>query len=181
MPKILKVSLSDQQRAELRRWLTRRDLPRFERLRLDAVRLLDRGMTASEAAGLLECDVTTVRGAVHRFESGGLAALAEAPRAGRHPRITAADRQAVAALLDAAADEGRTWTASAVAQWLLAERGVEVSAAWLTELLRRDGFRWKRTRDSLRHKADPALQQAARAQLEGARLHGWRPTRARGT
>ncbi|KAB1139052.1 helix-turn-helix domain-containing protein [Streptomyces luteolifulvus] len=181
MPKILKVSLSEQQRAELRRWLTRRDLPRFERLRLDAVRLLDRGMSAPEAASLLECDVTTVRGAVHRFEAGGLAAPAEAPRAGRQPRITAADRRAVAALLDAAADEGRTWIASGLAEWLLAERGVEVSAAWLTELLRRDGFRWKRTRDSLRPKADPALQQAARTRLEGTRLHGWRPSQARGT
>ncbi|MFI0975829.1 hypothetical protein ACH4SP_02235 [Streptomyces sp. NPDC021093] len=33
------------------------------------------------------------------------------------------------------------------------------------ELLRREGFRWKRTRDSVRHKPDPALQQAARTQL----------------
>ncbi|WP_420713053.1 winged helix-turn-helix domain-containing protein [Streptomyces sp. MMG1121] len=54
-----------------------------------------------------------------------------------------------------------------------------MSAAWLTELLRREGFRWKRTRDSLRHKADPVLQQAARAQLEDLRMYGWRPTRAR--
>lgn len=45
-----------------------------------------------------------------------------------------------------------------------------VSAAWLTELLHRDGFRWKRTRDTLRHKADPVLQQAARARLEDLRL-----------
>ncbi|WP_079663882.1 helix-turn-helix domain-containing protein [Streptomyces sp. 3214.6] len=122
MPKILKVVLSSQERAELRIWLQRRDLPRFERLRLDAVRLLNRGMTAPQAAEVLECDVTTVRRVVHRLEEGGLAALAE--------------------------------------------------------LLHREGFRWKRTRDSLRHKADPALQQAARAQLEGARLHGWRPPRA---
>ncbi|WP_432034081.1 winged helix-turn-helix domain-containing protein [Streptomyces antibioticus] len=40
---------------------------------------------------------------------------------------------------------------------------MEISADWLWELLRRDGFRWKRTRDSLRHKADPVLQQAAKA------------------
>ncbi|MFF3247758.1 winged helix-turn-helix domain-containing protein [Streptomyces sp. NPDC002870] len=59
------------------------------------------------------------------------------------------------------------------------ERDVRVSAAWLTELLHREGFRWKRTRDSLRHKADPVLQQAARDQLEDLRIYGWRPTRAR--
>ncbi|MEU9155335.1 winged helix-turn-helix domain-containing protein [Streptomyces sp. NPDC048417] len=141
--------------------MTRRGLPRFERLRPDVIRLPDRGMSASEAAGLLECDVTTVRGAVHRFESGGVAAPAEAPRAGRQPRITALDRQVVTGLLDAAAEEGCTWTATAMAEWLSAEQDVEVSAAWLTELLRRDGFRWKRTRDSPRQQADPGLQQEA--------------------
>ncbi|WP_158714853.1 winged helix-turn-helix domain-containing protein [Streptomyces erythrochromogenes] len=55
---------------------------------------------------------------------------------------------------------------------------MRVSAAWLTELLHRDGFRWKRTRDTLRHKVDPVLQQAARAQLEDLRLYGWARVRA---
>lgn len=45
------------------------------------------------------------------------------------------------------------------------------------ELLRREGFRWKRTRDSVRHKADPILQQAARAQLEDLRTCGRPRTR----
>jgi hypothetical protein len=53
---------------------------------------------------------------------------------------------------------------------------VEISPAWLTELLHREGFRWKRTRDTLRHKADPVLQQAARAKLEDLRPCGWRRT-----
>ncbi|WP_422397484.1 winged helix-turn-helix domain-containing protein [Streptomyces acidiscabies] len=65
--------------------------------------------------------------------------------------------------------------------WLRAERGVEISADWLSELLRREGFRWKRTRDSVRHKADPVFQQAAGAQLEDLRTYGWRRTRARAT
>ncbi|MER6354679.1 hypothetical protein ABT186_23385 [Streptomyces sp. NPDC001634] len=43
---------------------------------------------------------------------------------------------------------------------------------WLSELLHREGFRWKRTRDSVRHKAAPVLQQAARAQLEHLRPCG---------
>ncbi|WP_374202124.1 hypothetical protein [Streptomyces sp. AC550_RSS872] len=58
---------------------------------------------------------------------------------------------------------------------------MRVSAAWLTELLHREEFRWKRTRDSLRHRADPVLQQAARAWLEDLRTYGWRPTRERTT
>lgn len=56
--------------------------------------------------------------------------------------------------------------------WLRDERGAEISAAWLWELLRREGFRWKRTRDSVRHKVGSVLQQAARAQLEDLRPCG---------
>ncbi|MFF4446074.1 winged helix-turn-helix domain-containing protein [Streptomyces sp. NPDC001502] len=76
------------------------------------------------------------------------------------------------------ARQGRRCTAAALCEWLAAERGVRVSAAWLTESLHRDGFRWKRTRDTLRHKADPVLQQAACAELEALRLYGWARMRA---
>ncbi|MFG2368161.1 winged helix-turn-helix domain-containing protein [Streptomyces mirabilis] len=100
------------------------------------------------------------------------------PRARACPAsVTCEDREALAALLDESARQGRTWTAAALCDWLAEERDVRVSAAWLTELLHRDGFRWKRTRDTLRHKADPVLQQAARAQLEDLRLYGWTCTR----
>jgi transposase len=131
----------------------------------------------SEVADLLECNPVTVRAAVHRFEKGGLEGLPDAPRPGRPARILGSeDRAVLAELLDASAATGITWTAPALRDWLRDERGVEISAYWLWELLRRDGFRWKRTRDSVRHQADPVLQQAARAQLEDLRPCGRPPT-----
>ncbi|MFE3186265.1 winged helix-turn-helix domain-containing protein [Streptomyces violascens] len=60
----------------------------------------------------------------------------------------------------------------ALAEWLRRERGVGLHPSWLSVLLHRDGFRRKRTRDSVRHQADPALQAAAQARLEGLRLCG---------
>ncbi|GAA2359443.1 IS630 family transposase [Streptomyces violaceusniger] len=127
-------------------------------------------MTVPQVADLLECNNVTVRGAVHRCEDGGFETLADAPRPGRPPSITREDRKALAALLDESACQGRTWTTAALCDWLRAECGVRAGAAWLTDLLHRDGFRWKRTRDTLRHTADPVLQQAARARLEDLRL-----------
>lgn len=53
-----------------------------------------------------------------------------------------------------------------------AERGVNVHSARLSVLLKWYGFRYKRTRTSVRHKAEEALQQIARDQLEGLRLYG---------
>jgi hypothetical protein len=70
-----------------------------------------------------------------------------------------------------------TWTARKLCDWRERERGVRVPAAWLAELLHREGFRWKRTRDSLRHLADPVLQRAARARLEDLRTEADAGTR----
>ncbi|MFE3525547.1 hypothetical protein ACFXOD_28760 [Streptomyces sp. NPDC059161] len=69
----------------------------------------------------------------------------------------------------------------ALRDWLREQRGVEISADWLWEQLRRDEFRWKQTRDSVRHKAGPVLQQAVQARLEDLRTYGWRRMRASAT
>ncbi|WP_458860726.1 helix-turn-helix domain-containing protein [Streptomyces kunmingensis] len=122
---------------------------------------------------MLECHPVTVRAAVHRLQQGGIAGLLDAPRPGRPARLLGPqDRAALGKLLDESAAAGITWSAPGLCDWLWAERGVEVSTDWLTELLHREGLRWKRTRDSVRHKADPVLQQAARARLEDLRPSG---------
>lgn len=182
MPNILRLELTNDQRRDLHLLLARRDLTRYTRQRAEGIRLLDLGKTAPEAAALLECNIVTVRAAVHRLEKGGIAALPDAVRPGRPARIlTSGDRAALTELLDASAENGTTWTVPALCDWLREQRGVEISTDWLGKLLRRDGFRWKRTRDSVRHKADPVLQQAARAQLEDLRPCGGRRTPAHGT
>jgi transposase len=181
MSNILRIELTDDQRRKLHELLARRDLTRYSRQRAECIRLLDRGKTAPEVAELLECNVVTVRAAAHRFEDGGVEALPDAPRPGRPAKVLGgADRAALAGLLDRSAAAGVAWTVPALREWLREQRGVEISADWLWELLRRDGFRWKRTRDSLRHKADPVLQRSAKAELEDLRTYGWRRTRAGG-
>ncbi|MFI9723520.1 hypothetical protein ACIHFE_28350 [Streptomyces sp. NPDC052396] len=87
----------------------------------------------------------------------------------------AGNHAAPAGLLDASAEAGATWNAPAQCEWLRAG-----AFHWLGKLLRRGGFRWKRTRDSVRHQADPVPQQAARARLEDLRPCGRRRTPAAG-
>jgi transposase len=173
MPKLLRVELTPEEHRELRGRLWSREMAPYTRLRLECVRLMARGMTVLQVADLMECHQVTVREAVHRFHGGGFEALEDAPRPGRPSGIGREDREALADLLDESAEQGRTWTAAALCEWLAAERGVSVSPAWLAEVLHQEGFRWKRTRDTLRHKADPVLQRAARARLEDLRPCGW--------
>ncbi|MFH8625951.1 winged helix-turn-helix domain-containing protein [Streptomyces vietnamensis] len=72
----------------------------------------------------------------------------------------------------AAEDGGPSWTLPRLAAWPERKRGVEIHSARLSVLLERDGLRYKRTRTGVRHKADEALQQIAKDQLEDLRLYG---------
>jgi len=177
MPRLLRVSLSPEQEAQLRQRLHHRDLAPRTRMRLECVRLSDKGLSVPQIAELLEVHQATVREALHRFGTAGFDALPDAPRAGRPPRASRADLDAVEQMLDAAAAAGQTWTLPAIADWLQRTQGVALSSSWISVLLHKDGFRYKRTRDSLRHKANPALQQAARDQLAGLRLAAGRWSR----
>ena len=132
MPKILTVELTSEQQVEVRRRLVGRDLSRNERRRLECIRLLGRGLTVPQVADLLECNPITVRKAVHRFTGGGCDALADAPRPGRPAQVTWDVVEALGALLDVSAEAGVTWTAPELCNWLEKERGMRVSAVWLT-------------------------------------------------
>jgi transposase len=170
VPRLLQVALSPEQAVQLRRRLHERDLAPRTRMRLECVRLSDKGLSVPQIAALLEVHQATVREALHRFLAAGLDALADAPRSGRPPAASREDLDALEEMLDASAAAGRTWTLPAIADWLARTRGVCLSSSWISVLLHKDGFRYKRTRDHLRHKANLALQHTAAEQLEGLRL-----------
>jgi transposase len=71
---------------EIEQVLRRLRGPWRQGLRAVMVLLSSRGMPAAEIAGLLECHPATVRRWIGRFNAGGVAGLADRPRAGR-PRL----------------------------------------------------------------------------------------------
>jgi transposase len=169
VPKLLRVGLAPEQEEELRRRMRRR-LGAWERLRLECVRLSHRGWTVPEMAAHLEVHQATVREALKRFAAGGFDALPDGHRSGRPPTLTAGVLAAVEALLDAAAERGEAWTVPRLADWLETEHRVVVSAGRLGVVLNGRGFRWKRTKRTVQHKADPVLQERAARDLEVLRF-----------
>ena len=167
MPKIIRLELSAEQRDELARRLRARTVERraYERLRI--VQTVAAGATIPQAARALGLHEQTVRKFVVRFAAEGFAGLADRPRAGRPPRLTAADLAAVEARLDEDARTGaRTWTLPQLAAWLAETRGVTVTPGHLGERLKQRNFRRKRTKRTTSHKhADPDRQDEARADL----------------
>jgi transposase len=134
--------------------------------RLEMVRLSDLGWSVPKIARYLDKHEQTVRKYIKAFLASGWEALPDRPRPGRPPTLTEAHLVAVERLLDEAAARGeRTWSAPRLARWLDETGGVRVRPTYLGERLRQRKFRWKRTKRSVQHKADPDRQEQAHADL----------------
>lgn len=174
MPKIIRVALTPDEERELARRRASRLAPHVA-VRLEAVRLSHGGWTVPRIARHLAVHEYTVRKALKRFREGGFPALADRPRSGRPPTATAADLDALVAHLHTAAAQGEAWTLARLARWLAQERRVAISAGRLGVLLQARRVRWKRTKRTVGHKADPGLQGKARANLEALQPCRGRP------
>jgi transposase len=161
-----RIRLTPEQRDALRQRARERTVPPRLRDRLEMVRLSDLDWSVPRIAAYLGCHAQTVRRQVKAFLAGGFEALPDRPRPGRPRTLTGAHLEAVEALLDAAAAHGETWTAPRIAGWLAETQGVRIDAEYLAARLRARRFRWKRTKRSVQHKADPDLQTQAKAELE---------------
>lgn len=179
MPKIIRVSLTPQQRDQLNQRARARSLPPKVRDRLEMIRLSDMGHTIPQIALALGHHQQTVRKYLHLFASQSRGAdfdfdlLLDAPRSGRPPVLTADHLLAMEHLLDEGALTGRTWTRRQLAAWLHEQIGISINPTYLSERLKEHHFRWKRTARSVHHKQkqkDPKLQAEKRMALETLNL-----------
>ena len=157
-----RVTLTDEQRQELKRRTHRAGLPASTRDRLEMVRLADAGWSVPRIARHLGQHEQTVRAWIKAFLSEGFDALPNKPRGGRTSRLTP---PMLADACREVARGGRTWSAAQVGQWLAENHGVRLSVDRLRVHLRRAGLSWQHTRRSLRHKQDPVQVADKRASL----------------
>jgi transposase len=164
------ISLSASECEELRRRTHEPGGRPAVRDRLEMIRLCDAGWSVPHIAHHLGFHEQSVRRYVKAFLADGFDGLAPRPHPGRPPRVTVADLEAVEARID---QSDRTWTTPQLVEWLDAERGVRVCAEHLGRLLRRRGFRWKRTKQSIAHKQrNPKLRRAAERELVALKKSG---------
>ncbi len=90
-----RITLTDEQRTELRQRTRQRGLAPSTRDHLEMVRLADAGWSAPRIARHLGQHEQTVRAWLKAFLSGGFAALSNKPRGGKHSALTPAILDAV--------------------------------------------------------------------------------------
>ena len=152
------VKLSADQRRELRAALRRTlDVRTYKRMKL--VELSARGYTVHHLSKLFDLHQQRVRAYLHRYVTGGLAALPDAPRSGRPPKLPAeyrggeASRPAWQRVLDRRPSTipeletpSHVWTLALLVRYLRVFHQVDVAESTIYLALSRAGFRRGRTK-----------------------------------
>jgi transposase len=122
----------------------KRDRAKLERRRLQAARLLKKGVHEAEVARRVGVHRQSVNRWAKQLAAGGQPALKRAPRAGRPPKLSAADRQRILQGLqrgpEALGYRTNLWTAGRVADLIERECGVKYSTVHAWRILRAVGW-----------------------------------------
>jgi transposase len=171
-------------RAVVEAALRRRDLSPRVRERLEMVKARALGSDLAAIVAWSGRSVRTVRQWLERFDEGGVAALADAPRAGRPAKADAAYLQALEAAVETAPPSlglpFDVWTSDRLSAYLAGATGVRVAPGWRRALLgRRDVVcgRPKHTLTHLQGAAEGAACKAALAEAGGKGGGRARPVR----
>src|SRR5437879_4522192 len=128
------LTVSPPQRIEVDQWLRRRDLAPRLRERLEMVKAVALGQAVPQIAQWSGRTERTVRQWLRCYATGGLAALADAPRAGRPAAADAAYRRAAEAALETPPRVlGRpfdVWTSARLSAYLAETTGVRIAPGW---------------------------------------------------
>ena len=153
--------LTEEERAVVERLAHSRTAParRVERARI--IWYASQGPSAPAIADQLRLDAYTARGWSRRFKAEGLAGLEDRPRAGRPPTYSPAQvAEVVAAALTAPKALGlpfACWTLDRLAAYLNEQKHIPIRRSRIDEILRAEGWRWRRHESWFGERVDPAF------------------------
>lgn len=176
------LEVGEKQRAATEAALRRRDLAPRARERLEMVKAAALGQDLDQIAVWCGRTPHTVQRWLEAFRRGGVAALADAPRAGRPPKADAAYLAELARAVDTPPREVGlpvdVWTSARLSAYLAAQTGTRIAPGWLRVLLHRQRFACGRPKHTLDHLQDPAEVAACIETLAAAGGKGGRGTGA---
>lgn len=151
-------ALSDEEREELGRRARSRTLGAGRVRRAQIVMQALEGLKAPEIGARMGLCGTTVRHWLKRFNARGLEGLEEDVRTGRPPTYSAEQRSTVIdAALTRPADLGlpfAAWTLDRLVAYL-SEQGIGMRRSRISEILIREGLRWRHEETWFGERVDP--------------------------
>jgi transposase len=162
VPKLLRVRrLSPQEEQEIGRLVRSRTAPVRLVERACIVGLAAQGHRVPAIAAELGISAPVVRRWLERFNTGGVAGLADAPRSGRPVTYTPEQvGEVVAASLTNPQELGLpfgSWTLDRLAVHLNEDRGIAMKRSRIGEILHAEGLRWRKQETWFGERPDPAF------------------------
>jgi transposase len=164
------LAAARRSREVVERTLRRRALAPRVRERLEMVKGVALGQPLADVARWGGRDERTVVRWLTAFAAGGIAALADAPRAGRPPK---ADATYLVALERAVETSPRdlgllfdAWTSDRLSAYLAETMGVRIAPGWVRALLARQRYRTGRPKHTLGHLQDATTKAACEHKLQ---------------
>ena len=157
------MTLTAEQRAQLIR--LRRD-PRTKprtRDRLEMVRLSGMGWSVPTIAKHFGLTESRVRHWIKIFLAEGFDGLSDRKGNGPKRRLTGEILEQIRQTVE---QDGRTWTAGQVNEWLWEHHGFRMNTRYLSEVLGKSGMSYKRTTRHVQHKQKPEQVADRKADLE---------------
>ena len=158
-----RITLTDQQRQDLRQRTRQAGIAPSTRDRLEMVRLSDAGWSIPRIAQHFGMSERCVRRWIKTFLSEGFDALPDQPHVGQKSALTA---QILAAIRTEVSKGERTWSAPQIADWIEQHFALRLSPPWISRRLRRGKISYKRSSRTLGHKQDKEQVATKRADLE---------------
>lgn len=173
MPAPLRVVLTDAEDLTLTQLRYATTVPHRTRDRAHMIRLNAQGWNVPALAKIFECHEHTVRAALRRWENNGLGGLWETAGRGAKCKWHPSDLAYLEQCLEV---EARTYNSLQLSEKLAQQRNVQLSPDRLRRVLKKKGWRWKRTCHSHKGKQDPEkcrLKQADLDTLKQAAVDGY--------
>ena len=107
----------------------------------------------------------TVYACYHRWKESGVDGLADKPRSGRPPKVTPRYRERLREVLEqepsAYGYDLTIWAIGRLRAHLAKETGIEISESRMSELLKEEGYRYRRPKQDLSHLQDQEAKKQA--------------------
>jgi transposase len=130
-----------------------------------ALRLLHLGHKPEAVADMQAVSKPTIYGWFHRWQSGGVEALANRPKSGRPPKADDAYSLALVEVIEKEPSEVgyefTIWTVERLSAHLEKVTGIALSESRLRALIKRKGYRYRRPKHDLGHLQDKQAKSKA--------------------
>ena len=171
-----KYKLDGEQLAEIQRAMVA-DRKAEVRRRATAIHMLHLGYTPTQVAAAMNIERKTLYRWVERWQQAGIAGLENKARCGRPRKANQTYSEALEETLDhEPADydyEFALWTVDRLRAHLAQETGISLSANRFGDLLKREGYVYRRPKHDMGYLQDPTAREAAREQLEELKKKPW--------